>query len=718
MIEVHPSDASVLFTMSTAGASYQVKADRHGVLLHLYYGRRLEGDLSYLLSFRDRGFSGNPWEAGKDRTYSLDSLPLELPARGEGDFRSPALEVEQADGTHALSLRYKGFRARKGKYSLPGLPCVHASEAETLEIDMEDRATGLSITLFYGVLEDKDVITRSLRITNTTDKKVYLRKVQPAALDFLYGDYELLHFHGRHSMERMPERVAVGHTNQVISTTRVASSHQENPLMLLLEENTDEDKGSCYALSFVYSGNFKGEAMKDQYNHTRVQLGLNDELFRYPLSPGESFYSPEVILSYSSEGLGKLSQNLHRCIQENVIRDNGLERPVLLNSWEAAYFNFTEKDLLELAKAAKKAGIGLLVLDDGWYGNRDSDDKALGDWYVNEQKLPHFPRLAREINKLGLDLGLWIEPEMVSEDSGLYRAHPDWALQAPGREPVRSRGQLVLDFSRQDVRDFILNAIAKVIDQGNIKYLKWDMNRSLSDLYSHSSQDQGRVSHDYVLGVYAFLEKLRERYPGILIESCAGGGGRFDAGMLYYTPQIWCSDNTDALDRVKIQYGTSFGYPASSIGAHVSAVPNHQTGRRTPLKTRSVTAMAGTFGYELDLRKLPEEILGTIKEQVEQYQRLRPIMHDGLYYRLSDPFKEEVAAWEFVCEGKCLVFAVIQEIHGNQTDHYIRLKGLKEKASYKCQGEQYTGSALMRAGFLLPSEQKPYPGYCFLFEEC
>ena len=718
MLEVHSSGASVLFTINTQGASYQIKKDQYGTLLHLYYGRRLEGDLSCLLSFRDRGFSGSIWEAGKDRTYSLDALPLELPARGEGDFRSPALDVEQADGTHALSLRYKGYRTRKGKYPLPGLPAVHAGDAETLEIDMEDKATGLSVTLFYGILEDKDIITRSLRITNTTQGKIYLCKVQPAALDFLYGDFTLMHFHGRHAMERMPERVAVSHTNQVIASSRGASSHQENPLMILLEGSADEDHGSCYALSFVYSGNFKGEAMKDQYNHTRVQLGLNDELFRYPLSPGETFYSPEVILTYSPEGLAKLSQNLHRCILENVIRDNGLPRPVLLNSWEATYFSFTEKDILELAQAAKEAGIGLLVLDDGWYGNRDSDDKALGDWYVNQEKLPDFSRLAKKINKLGLDLGLWIEPEMVSEDSDLYRKHPDWALQAPGRKPVRSRQQLVLDFSRKDVRDYIFNPIAKVIEQGNIKYLKWDMNRSLSDLYSHAATDQGKVTHDYVLGVYDFLEKLRRRFPGILIEGCAGGGGRFDAGMLYYTPQIWCSDNTDALDRLKIQYGTSFGYPIAAMGAHVSAVPNHQTGRKVPLNTRFLTAMSGTFGYELDLRKLPKELISTIRGQVEQYQRFSPIIRNGLYYRLSDPFKDEAVAWEFVLGKSCLVFAVVQETHGNMTDHYLRLKGLKEKARYEERGQVYTGSCLMSAGFLLPFERAPFQGYCFLFEEC
>ena len=364
-----------------------------------------------------------------------------------------------------------------------------------------------------------------------------------------------------------------------------------------------------------------------------MMLGLQEEAFRYPLETGEMFQAPEVILSYSSEGMNRLSQNLHHCIRQHICRGKYKEeiRPILINSWEAAYFDFTGDTIYELAKAAKEVNIDMLVMDDGWFGKRDDDNSGLGDWFVNEKKLGGtLGNLIKRINDLGVKFGIWIEPEMVSEDSDLYRKHPDWALTVPGRNPVRSRNQLVLDFSRKEVVDEIYDQICKVLDQGNIEYVKWDMNRSLMDVYSSVTRDQGRVLHDYVLGLYDFLERLAQRYPNLLIEGCSGGGGRFDAGMMYYTPQIWCSDNTDAIDRLRIQYGTSFGYPVSVVGSHVSAVPNHQTGRKTPLHTRGVVAMSGTFGYELNLMKLSEEEKQEIREQIAEYKSYAPIIQNGL----------------------------------------------------------------------------------------
>ena len=716
-----------IFTLQTKNTTYQMQVDRYGFLLHLYYGKKTDTCMDYLLTYYDRGFSGNPYDAGEDRTYSMDTLPQEFPCYGNGDFRSTAFAVENADGSMSCDLRYKSHTIRDGKYNLEGLPAVYASdkEAQTLEILMEDPVTGVKVVLLYGVLPAQDIITRSVSVKNESSGKIYLNKIESASLDFLYGDYELLTFYGRHAMERNVQRVPVVHGTQKIGSVRGTSSHQYNPMMILAEKETTEDKGNCYAMSFVYSGCFQGEVLKDQLNQTRMMLGLQEEAFRYPLETGEMFQAPEVILSYSSEGMNRLSQNLHHCIRQHICRGKYKEeiRPILINSWEAAYFDFTGDTIYELAKAAKEVNIDMLVMDDGWFGKRDDDNSGLGDWFVNEKKLGGtLGNLIKRINDLGVKFGIWIEPEMVSEDSDLYRKHPDWALTVPGRNPVRSRNQLVLDFSRKEVVDEIYDQICKVLDQGNIEYVKWDMNRSLMDVYSSVTRDQGRVLHDYVLGLYDFLERLVQRYPNLLIEGCSGGGGRFDAGMMYYTPQIWCSDNTDAIDRLRIQYGTSFGYPVSVVGSHVSAVPNHQTGRKTPLHTRGVVAMSGTFGYELNLMKLSEEEKQEIREQIAEYKSYAPIIQNGLYYRLSDPTTEEICAWEFVHtdekeQSKVLLNVVMQVIHGNMTVNYVKLQGLEEMAVYREEksGKRYTGAALMYGGMPLPIEPGEYQAYQYCF---
>lgn len=716
-----------IFTLQTKNTTYQMQVDRYGFLLHLYYGKKTDTCMDYLLTYYDRGFSGNPYDAGEDRTYSMDTLPQEFPCYGNGDFRSTAFAVENADGSMSCDLRYKSYKIFDGKYNLEGLPAVYASdkEAQTLEILMEDPVTGVKVVLLYGVLPAQDIITRSVCVKNESSGKIYLNKIESASLDFLYGDYELLTFYGRHAMERNVQRVPVVHGTQKIGSVRGTSSHQYNPMMILAEKETTEDKGNCYAMSFVYSGCFQGEVLKDQLNQTRMMLGLQEEAFRYPLERGEMFQAPEVILSYSAEGMNRLSQNLHHCIRQHICRGKYKEeiRPILINSWEAAYFDFTGDTIYELAKAAKEVNIDMLVMDDGWFGKRDDDNSGLGDWFVNEKKLGGtLGNLIKRINDLGVKFGIWIEPEMVSEDSDLYRKHPDWALTVPGRNPVRSRNQLVLDFSRKEVVDEIYDQICKVLDQGNIEYVKWDMNRSLMDVYSATTKDQGRVLHDYVLGLYDFLERLVQRYPNLLIEGCSGGGGRFDAGMMYYTPQIWCSDNTDAIDRLRIQYGTSFGYPVSVVGSHVSAVPNHQTGRKTPLHTRGVVAMSGTFGYELNLMKLSEEEKQEIREQIEEYKRYAPIIQNGLYYRLSNPTTEEICAWEFVHtdekeQSKVLLNIVMQVIHGNMTVNYVKLQGLEETAVYREEksGKRYTGAALMYGGMPLPIEPGEYQAYQYCF---
>lgn len=695
------------FTLNTKETTYQMQVDAYGFLLHLYYGRKATGCMDYLLTYADRGFSGNPYDAGKDRTYSMDVLPQEYPCRGNGDFRSTALIVRDERGVTGCDLRFQGYEIRDGKYSIPGLPAVYASagEAETLEIRLADSVNGVEAVLFYGVLPEENIITRSVKIMNAGKTRLYLEKVQSACLDFVGGRYDVISFYGRHAMERNFQRTEALHANTVIGSRRGASSHQYSPVVLLAEHGTTEMSGSCYAMNFVYSGEFKAEVEKDQYNQTRMLMGLQDETFSYPLDPDQSFHAPEVILTYTDQGLNRLSQNQHACIRNHICRGKykNAVRPVLLNSWEASYFNFSGESICQLAEHAKEVGIEMLVMDDGWFGKRDDDNSGLGDWCVNEKKLGmSLGELIQRINSLGLKFGIWVEPEMVNEDSDLYREHPDWAFTIPGRKPVRGRNQLVLDFSRRDVVDYIYGEICKVLDQGNVEYLKWDYNRSIVEVYSAKAEEQGRVLYDYILGLYDFLERLVNRYPNMLIEGCSGGGGRFDAGMLYYTPQIWCSDNTDAADRVRIQYGTSFGFPVSAVGSHVSAVPNHQTGRTTPMHTRGVVAMAGTFGYELDLGKIEKEEKEEIRRQIQAYHKYAELIQNGKYYRLTNPFEEEAGAWEFVSEDQeeVLLGIVMLEMHGNMPPFYVRLQGLDAEAVYlePKTGKAYSGAALMDAG--------------------
>lgn len=708
------NETTRIFTLTTAHTTYQMQADAQGYLLHLYYGARTAGEMDYLLNYGDRGFSGNPNSAGSDRTYSLDALPQEYPSLGTGDFRNYALNIENADGSQCCNPVYITHEIAAGKYTLKGLPFVRAeeNEAETLKIILEDPVTKVELHLLYGVLEKEDIITRSVIIKNAGKAPVTVKKAQSACLDFLHGDYDLIKFYGRHAMERNMERMPVSHESTRIGSRRGTSSHQYNPGVILAGKNTNEDSGSCYGMLFVYSGNFLVEAEKDQYDQTRIQMGLTDELFAYPLEAGAEFIAPEVILSYTNKGLSRLSQQYHHCIMNHICQGKYVHanRPVLINSWEAAYFDFTGDTIVELAKEAKELGIDMVVMDDGWFGKRNDDNSSLGDWYVNEEKLGGtLTKLIERVNAEGVKFGIWIEPEMVSEDSDLYREHPEWAITIPGRKPVRSRNQLVLDFSRKEVRDEIFKRICAVLDQGNVEYIKWDMNRSLADIYAPN------VTYDYVLGVYDFLEKLTNRYPDILIEGCSGGGGRFDAGMLYYTPQIWCSDNTDAINRTRIQYGTSFFYPVAAMGSHVSAVPNHQTGRVTSMHTRGVAAMSGTFGYELNPALLNAKEKAEIRAQLAQYREYQELIREGDYYRLSNPFQDNFAAWMVVSDdrSKALVSVIRLTAEANPPAAYVTLKGMEEDAFYreKTTGKVYPGAALMEAGILLPAAVSEYEAY-------
>lgn len=708
-----------LFQLITDNTEYQMKPDKYGVLKHIWYGEKTGCDMEYLQSYPDVGFSGNIYDAGDDRTYSLDTLPLEYACEGVGDYRITGISAVHQDGSCALDLRYKGYRISKGKYGIKGLPAVYAdeNEAETLEIILKDKYSDIEVTLRYGILPKLDIITRCVSVANNGAHPVILTKAASLCLDIPHGEWEWVHFHGRHTMERVSERSKLIHGIQESSSKRGTSSHHQNPSVLLCSPDCTETSGSCIGAILAYSGSFKTQIELDQQEQVRLVMGINPELFRWELKPSEVFDTPEVIMSYSANGMEKLSHNFHKVIREHVCRGKYKlsERPVLINNWEATYFDFNEEKILKIAEQAASLGVDMLVLDDGWFGKRDDDCSGLGDWFVNEEKLNGgLGKLAEKIKSLGMKFGLWFEPEMVSEDSDLYRSHPDWAIKIPSRNPVRSRYQLVLDMTNPEVRDYLFGAISDILNSADISYIKWDMNRSICDWYTPclSAENQGEMPHRYVLGLYELLERLTTAFPDVLFEGCSGGGGRFDAGMLYYCPQIWCSDDTDAFERTKIQYGTSFFYPVSAVGSHVSAVTNHQTGRITSLESRAVTAMAGSFGYELDLNTLSHDEKQEVKEQIVRFKKDGPLIHNGLYYRLSDSLNDKYALWGFVSEDKkeVLVHGVIFRTEPNHTQYLAKLRGLLPDTNYRLaeNGEVYKGSALMNGGILLPKSWGDY----------
>lgn len=702
-----------IFSLHTKHSTYQMKVDRD-FLIHTYYGPYVgDSDMSYLARCIDRGFSGNP-DGITDKGYSLDTQLLEYPSYGTGDFRNDCLRVAYADGSQVTDLKYVSHEIKEGKYGLEGLPAMYQGEenVQTLEVVLQDVYKKLEVILYYGVFENLDVITRACKIVNKGEDKVNLLRAYSMCLDFNNKDMDFVHFYGRHAMERIMERTPLHHGIQSVGSRRGFSSHQHNPFVVLCAHDAGEDHGNCYGASFVYSGNFAAEAEVTQADCTRMTMGIHDAQFQFELQPQESFTAPEVMLSFSSEGLGTLSRNYHKAIRYHICRGKykTARRPILINNWEATYFDFNTEKLLDIAREAKKLGIEMLVMDDGWFGKREDDVSGLGDWFVNEKKLGgKLKDLVDGVNEIGLKFGIWFEPEMISEDSDLYRAHPDWALKIPGRAPTRGRQQLVLDFSREDVRTYIFDRMCEILESSNIEYVKWDANRHLTDVWSAllPAERQGEVFHRFILGLYDFLEKITQRFPNVLFEGCSGGGGRFDAGMMYYHPQIWCSDDTDAVERLEIQYGTSFAYPVSTMGAHVSVCPNHQTGRSVSMKTRGVVAMSGTFGYELDITKLSEEDKQTVKEQIEAFKKYYDLIQNGDYYRLTDDGrKSPFVAWEFVSADKkeALLNVVVLRTKANPILNTVYARGLEADMMYQVEGsqEKFSGAALMNGGYPIP----------------
>ena len=718
-----------LITLHTLHTSYQMWADGQGVVHHLYYGPAIGGsDLRGLEFYSDCGFSPQPAGMDRQRDYSLDTLCQEYTGSGVGDYRIGCLRLAGPDGGRAADLRFVSAEAVPGKYALPGLPaaCAEDGACETLRLKLRDAVHGLTVTLLYGVFAQADVITRAALLENEGSGPIRLDKAASACLDLPFGPWELIHFHGRHCMERQPERVPLSHNIQTLRSARGASSHQHNPFAILAAPHTTEEAGECLGAMLVWSGNFKIECEVSQMQSTRLVAGVSDDDFSWTLEPGGQFAAPEVLFCYSDQGLSELSARYHRFLQRHIIRSPWRDkpRPVLINNWEATYMDFDAQRIWDIARQARDLGVEMLVLDDGWFGERSDDSSGLGDWQFNEKKLGcTFDQLIGRVREMGLLFGLWIEPEMVCTNTALYAAHPDWALSIPGRAPATGRSQLVLDMGRPDVVDYLYDLFHRLLAEHDIAYIKWDMNRNLTDVYSRAlpPERQGEAAYRYMLGLYSLLDRLTRDFPQVLFEGCAGGGGRFDAGMLCYCPQIWCSDDTDAIHRIKIQYGTSFGYPPCAMGSHISASPNHQTGRSTLLSTRAVVAMAGTFGYELDLQKLTADEKEMVKAQIVRYKQLQPLLLEGRCERLTDAVTDTCfTAWQFTApdRSRAAVSVVVIDPQANPWPIHVRLRGLDPQALYheSLTERVYTGAALCHAGLTLPIMQGDYPAVQIMIE--
>ena len=695
------------FKLDTPNTSY-IMGVEEGWLLHYYYGRKLCGaDVSYLARTKEHPFT--PEKNLRDKIAFMDSAPFEYPAGGTGDFREHCLEICTENGHNALELRYAGHEIYAGKRPLAELPATFGGEedCQTLVITLEDSVLNLRVHLQYTVYTHLDVITRSVRIENQ-GAPVYLTKALSMCLDEDDRGFEMLTLHGAWGRERHMQYRAIGHGRTGVMSERGSSSHQDHPFLALTTPGITQTQGEVYGVHFVYSGNFHGQASVDPFGKVRTVFGINPYNFRWYLEKGASFQTPETVMVYSSAGLGHMTRTYHDLYRMHLIRSpwRNKKRPILINNWEATYFEFNTEKLLSIAKSASEAGIEMLVMDDGWFGNRFDDNRALGDWFVNEQKLPGgLAYLVSEINKLGMKFGIWMEPEMVSPDSELYRAHPDWAIQVPGRTGSLCRNQYVLDITREEVFEYVWGRVEAILSSANIEYLKWDMNRQLTDLGSFGlpADRQGELYHRYVLAVYALQERLVRRFPNLLLENCSGGGARFDPGMLYYSPQIWCSDDADAIERLAIQEGTALLYPVSTMGAHVADCPNHTVGRVTPFETRGHVALTGTFGYELDITRISQEERDQIPAQVQLYHKYNDLVRDGDYYRLESYSQNGFCdCWQFCAkDGSAALVTFVQVLNRpNSRSRRICLQGLDPLAKYRVEGtdQVYSGDALMYAG--------------------
>lgn len=711
--------SSKTFNLSTSKTSYVLKVLDSNHVAHVYWGKKIKAkNLDYVL--RSKNWGSFLTNTDNIDDFMLEMTPQEYPGYGSTDLRTPAVELQFSDGTSATDFRYESHNIYAGKNKLNNLPATYVedeNEAMTLELTLVDSLKNVKLILNYSVFEEFDAITRNVKIINESNEDVNINRVLSVSIDFRDSDYELLQLSGAWARERYIIRKEIRSGSQSIESRRGSSSHAQNPFMALVRKDTTEQHGEVYGFSLVYSGNFLANVEVDMYENARAQIGINPFDFTWLLKSKEEFTAPEAVLVYSNEGLTGMS-HIYNCLYgkrlcKGKYRDE--VRPILINNWEATYFDFNETKIKEIAREATNLGMELFVLDDGWFGKRDDDNSSLGDWFVNEEKLKGgLNKLATEINEMGLQFGLWFEPEMVSPISELYKEHPDWCIHIPGRNRSEARRQLILDYSREDVCNYIIEKISEVLSSAPISYVKWDMNRNMSEIGSAKlpANRQREVAHRYILGLYKVLEEITTRFPDVLFESCSGGGGRFDPGMLYYMPQTWTSDNTDAIERLKIQFGTSMVYPNASIGCHVSAVPNHQVDRITPIETRGVVAMSGNFGYELDITKLPKCEKEIIKEQVKLYKEIRETIQFGKYYRLSSPFENNDVAWMFIskdCE-EIIVSFVRTLAKPNSKFISLKLVGLDESSKYEILGENIIvgGDELMNIGLNVPELKGDY----------
>lgn len=678
-----------MFFLNTPNSTYVMKVT-DGYLGHAYYGSSIgEDDISFLL--RADQYPFYPSKLPREKLSFMDMYPHELPTDGLGDFRESAIAITSSSGNNGVFPEYDSFRIYKGCPSFQGLPCVFGDNADTLEITCNDNVLGIKIILNYVVFSDKDIIVRNVQVINNSTEAVYLKKCLSLSFDMDNEDFDVITLHGSWARERKMERHKIHMGLQGVISNRGETSHQEHPFLAVTDHNTDWNSGRAYGVNFIYSGNFLAQVQSNQFNSIRIQMGINPANFTWKLTKGETFTSPQAVLSYSDNGLNGMTHQFHNLYRQNLIRSpyKNKMRPILINNWEATYFNFNTEKLLDIAREASKDGIEMLVMDDGWFGKRDDDNSGLGDWVVNENKIQGgLKHLVDEVNKLGMKFGIWFEPEMVCPDSDLYRAHPDWAIQIKGRTPGLARNQLVLDITRKEVRDYAYESVAKILRSANIEYVKWDMNRQLTDIGSVGlpPDQMGEFYHRYVLAMYEMQNRLVTEFPYLLLENCSGGGARFDPGMLYFSPQIWTSDDTDAIERLSIQEGTALMYPLSCMGAHVSVCPNHAVGRNTPFKTRGYVALSGTFGYELDITKLSKEDRMEIPNQISLYKKFNEIIRQGDYYKIAS-FRENnlYDSWISVSEDKSKALMTFVQVlnHANYKTFIIKIPGLDENATYK-----------------------------------
>ena len=686
---------SKCFHLYNNEVSYIMRIMENGQLENLYYGKKIHDkeDFAY---FHDEAMRSQMSVCiPEPGLLSMQYTRQEYPSYGTGDYRSPAVTIAQENGSRIIDFKYAGHEIYSGKKEILPLPATYVEgkeEAETLEVTLHDNVMDTDLILSYTIYEAYPVITRNTKFVHKGKEKIVLERAMSASVEFLDMDYEMVQLSGGWSRERYVKnrKLEMG-IQSIQSLNGTCCGAEHNPFLALKRPHTTESQGEVYGFSLVYSGNYLGQVEVSTFDMTRVMMGINPEDFSWELKSGESFQTPEVVMVYSDKGLNKMSQTYHRLYRKRLMHGEWRDkaRPILLNNWEATYFDFNEEKILTIAKKAKEAGVELFVLDDGWFGARNDDYRGLGDWYVNLEKLPDgISGLSKKVEELGLKFGLWVELEMVNKDSDLYRAHPDWIISAPNRFESHARHQNVLDFSRKEVVDYIYEMIAKVIRESSISYIKWDMNRYMSEPYSKGSApcEQGKVMHKYILGVYDLYTRLTTEFPHILFESCASGGARFDPAMLYFAPQTWCSDDTDASERTKIQYGTSYVYPIVSMGSHVSAVPNHQMHRITPIETRANVAYFGTFGYELDLNLLSDAEIETVKKQIAFMKEHRELIQmDGDFYRLLSPFEGNETAWMVVSSDKTQAVAAFYQRLNKVNASWLRLKldGLDANTKYE-----------------------------------